>query len=145
MQFCKHCFDWCRAVVTPFGGIKGLSSHDPGRFVSNSSVVFTSLSKQASIQIIIQVMNILSVFVLFAILLKCVAASEDALGVSSGGQLIGKTLRVHEKLLELEGSYGFTRRCDQQRELISLSGIFKILVVQRSVYLLHSLIREKRE
>ena len=38
------------------------------------------LSKQASIQIIIQIMNILSVFVLFAILLKCVAASEDAFG-----------------------------------------------------------------
>ena len=61
-------------------GIKGRSSHDPGRFVSNS-VAVTSLSKQASIQTIIQIMNILSVFVLFAILLKCVAASEDTFGV----------------------------------------------------------------
>ena len=39
------------------------------------------LSKQASIQTIIQIMNILSVFVLFVILLKCVAASGDTLGV----------------------------------------------------------------
>ena len=35
----------------------------------------------ASIQTIIQIMNILRVFVLFAIFLKCVVASEDDVGV----------------------------------------------------------------
>ena len=82
MQSCNYCSDWCRAIVTPFGGIKGRSSHDPGRFVSNSFVAVTSLSKRASIQTIIQVMNILNVFVLFVILLKCVAASEEDVGVA---------------------------------------------------------------
>ena len=40
------------------------------------------LSKHASTQTFIQIMNILNVFVLFAILLKCVAASGDASGVA---------------------------------------------------------------
>ena len=35
------------------------------------------LSKHPSTQTFIQIMNILNVFVLFAILLKCVTASED--------------------------------------------------------------------
>ena len=51
------------------------------------SIAVTSLSKQASIQTIIQIMNILNVFVLFVILLKCVAASGDIWELGSGRQL----------------------------------------------------------
>ena len=46
-----------------------------------SVAVACHLSKQASIQTIIQIMNVLRVFVLFAILLKYVVASGDTLGV----------------------------------------------------------------
>ena len=63
------------------------------------------LSKQASIQTIIQIMNILNVFVLFAILLKCVAASEDTLGVAFKEAVDGGRLWVVEgKLEEMEGA-----------------------------------------
>ena len=46
-------------------------------FLSLSHAIYPT----TSIQTIIQIMNILSVFVSFAILLKCVAASGDTLGV----------------------------------------------------------------
>ena len=50
------------------------------------------LTKQASIQTIIQIMNILSVFVLFGILLKCVAGSGDTFGVEFRKALDGRNL-----------------------------------------------------
>ena len=63
------------------------------------------LSKQASIQTIIQIMNILSVFFLFVILLKCVAASGDDLGVRFKEAVDGEEFWVVEcELGELEGS-----------------------------------------
>ena len=64
-------------------GHKGRSSHDPGRFVSKSFSRYHRIiySKQAPVQATIQIMNILSVFVSFVILLKCVVASGDTLGV----------------------------------------------------------------
>ena len=85
--------DWCSLGATialigagrlshPLSGIKRSVRVTTGvEFVSNSSYRCPPpLSKRASIQTIIQIMNILSVFVLFAILLKCVAASGEECG-----------------------------------------------------------------
>ena len=73
---------WCKIVCSIAVRDKGSLRSQPWWirfkfFLSPSHHLF----KQASIQIIIQIMNILNVFVLFAILLKCVVASEDTLGV----------------------------------------------------------------
>jgi hypothetical protein len=63
-------------------GIKARSSHTPVNSFQIISIAVTHHpSKKPSIQTIIQIMNILSVFVLFVILLKCVAASGDDMGV----------------------------------------------------------------
>ena len=63
-------------------GIKARSSHTPVDSFQILSVAVTHHpSKKPSIQTIIQIMNILNVFVLFVILLKCVTASGDDLGV----------------------------------------------------------------
>ena len=57
--------------------IRGRSSPDRGRFVPISFC----RCHTPFIQTIIQIMNILSVFILFVILLKCVAASGEDVGV----------------------------------------------------------------
>ena len=66
----------CLRLMTHEMSTKGHSSHDRGRFVSSS------FCRTPSIQTIIQIMNILNVFGLFVILLKCVAASGDTLEVA---------------------------------------------------------------
>ena len=82
--------DWCNLATIVLIGA-GQLSHPLGykgsfesRPRSTRSKLFLSqshhLSKQAFIQTIIQIMNILSVFVLFAILLKCVTASGEDVG-----------------------------------------------------------------
>ena len=68
------------------------------------SVAVTPSSK-TSIQTIIQIMNILNVFVLFVILLKCVAASGDDVGVAFKEAVDGRNFEWLNRNLEgLEGA-----------------------------------------
>ena len=106
------------------------------------SVAIYYISKQASIQTIIQIMNILSVFGLFVILLKCVAASGDDFG--SEFKEAVETGSFEWLWTNWEG---WGERRDLLDDVIAkgadaLSGLFKVLEMQNSVYLLHFLMEK---
>ena len=86
---------WCRIVC-------GIAVRDKGWLRSQPWWIrfklFLSpphhLFKHASIQIIIQIMGIPNIFVLFAIILKCVVASGDTLEIGFKGAVDGKKFEV---------------------------------------------------